>query len=318
MSNVALFNPSQVPAHVKARGELSAIAKALAGGGASGGKRVSIKGGVFRLISGGKEIAAIEERYLDVVVVNAAPKVSRVFYAAKYDADKVAAPDCWSADGVTPDAAVTEKPADKCDACPNNIAGSGQGNSRACRYQQRLAVVLANDMEGDVLQLTLPATSIFGKEEGEKRPLQAYARWLAAQNIDPSEVITRMNFDTKSESPKLYFKPMRWLDDEEAPVIKKQGATADAKAAISMTVFKADTTTVSAPIDVPGKRAAKAAPAAEEEDEAPAPAPKAKKAVAPAADEGDEPVVRKEEKKPSAVPKAKASLAEMVDDWDEA
>jgi hypothetical protein len=308
MSNVALFNPSQVPAHVKARGELSAIAKALAGGGASGGKRVSIKGGVFRLISGGKEIAAIEERYLDVVVVNAAPKVSRVFYAAKYDADKVAAPDCWSADGVTPDAAVAEKPAAKCDACPNNIAGSGQGNSRACRYQQRLAVV----------QLTLPATSIFGKEEGEKRPLQAYARWLAAQNIDPSEVITRMNFDTKSESPKLFFKPMRWLDDEEAPVIKKQGQTADAKAAISMTVFKADTTTVSAPIDVPGKRAAKVEPVAEEEAEAPAPAPKAKKAVAPAADEGDEPVVRKEEKKPSAVPKAKASLAEMVDDWDEA
>lgn len=318
MSNVALFNPSQVPAHVKARGELSAIAKALAGGGAAGGKRVSIRGGVFRLVSGGKEIAAIEERYLDVVVVNAAPKVSRVFYAAKYDADKVAAPDCWSADGVTPDAAVTEKATDKCDACPNNIAGSGQGNSRACRYQQRLAVVLANDMEGDVLQLTLPATSIFGKEEGEKRPLQAYARWLAAQNIDPSEVITRMNFDTKSESPKLFFKPMRWLDDEEAPVIKKQGATADAKAAISMTVFKADATTVSAPIDVPGKRAAKAAPAAEEEDEAPAPVPKAKKAVAPAADEGDEPVVRKEEKKPTAVPKAKASLAEMVDDWDEA
>ena len=80
MSNVALFNPSQVPAHVKARGELSAIAKALAGGGgAAGGKRVSIKGGVFRLISGGKEVAAIEERYLDVVVVNAAPNVSRVF-----------------------------------------------------------------------------------------------------------------------------------------------------------------------------------------------------------------------------------------------
>ena len=318
MSNVALFNPSQVPAHVKARGELSAIAKALAGGGASGGKRVSIKGGVFRLVSGGKEIAAIEERYLDVVVVNAAPKVSRVFYAAKYDSEKVSAPDCWSADGVTPDAAVAEKPAAKCDACPNNIAGSGQGNSRACRYQQRLAVVLANDMEGDVLQLTLPATSIFGKEEGEKRPLQAYARWLAAQNIDPSEVITRMNFDTKSESPKLFFKPMRWLDDEEAPVIKKQGQTADAKAAIAMTVFKAEATTVSAPIDVPGKRPAKAAPAPEEEDEAPAPAPKAKKAVAPAADEGDEPVVRKEEKKPTAVPKAKASLAEMVDDWDEA
>ena len=297
MSNVALFNPSQVPAHVKARGELSAIAKALAGGGAAGGKRVSIKGGVFRLVSGGKEIAAIEERYLDVVVVNAAPKVSRVFYAAKYDSDKVAAPDCWSADGVTPDAAVSEKPADKCDACPNNIAGSGQGNSRACRYQQRLAVVLANDMGGDVLQLTAPATSVFGKEDGDKRPLQAYARWLAAQNIDPSEVITRMNFDTKSESPKLFFKPMRWIDDDEALVIKKQGQTADAKNAVAMTVFKNDTASVAAPIDVPGKRPAK---------------------VEAAADEDEEPVVRKEEKKTNAVPKAKANLAEMVDDWDEA
>jgi hypothetical protein len=109
---------------------------------------------------------------------------------------------------------------------------------------------------------------------------------------------------------------MRWLDDEEAPVIKQQGETADAKAAVAMTVFKNDSVSVAAPIDVPGKRPAKAAPAAEEEDEAPA--PKAKKAVAPAADEGDEPVVRKEEKKPTAVPKAKASLAEMVDDWDEA
>jgi hypothetical protein len=150
---------------------------------------------------------------------------------------------------------------------------------------------------GDVLQLTAPATSVFGKEDGDKRPLQAYARWLAAQNIDPSEVITRMNFDTKSESPKLFFKPMRWIDDDEALVIKKQGQTADAKNAVAMTVFKNDTASVAAPIDVPGKRPAK---------------------VEAAADEDEEPVVRKEEKKTNAVPKAKANLAEMVDDWDEA
>jgi hypothetical protein len=315
MSNVALFNPSQAPSFVKARGELSAIAKALAGGaGASGGKRISIKGGVFRLVNGGKEIAAIDERYLDVVVVNAAPKVSRVFYADTYNAEKIAGPDCWSNDGEVPSPDASNKQASKCDGCPQNIAGSGQGNSRRCRYQQRLAVVLANDMEGDVLQLTLPATSIFGKEDGENRPLQAYARWLAAQNIDPSEVITRMRFDTKSESPKLFFKPMRWLTDDEYPNVKAKGESADALKAITMTVAKMDN--VSKPIEesIGGKRPTKAAPA--EEDEAPPPAPKAKKAAAAAADEGDEPVVRKEEKKPSAVPKAKASLAEMVDDWD--
>jgi hypothetical protein len=320
MSNVALFGGSNVPAFVKSRGELSAVAKALSGGGAAaGGKRISIKGGVFRLMSSGKEVAAIDERYLDVVIVNAAPKVSRTFYMAAYDGDKVSAPDCWSADGVTPAADANNKQSDKCDSCPQNIQGSGNGNSRACRFSQRMAVVLANDIEGDVLQLTLPATSIFGKEDGENRPLQAYARWLAAQNVDPSEVVTRMKFDTKSEAPKLFFKPMRWLTDDEFPVVKKQGESDDAVKAITMTVAKQDGV-VSKPVEetIGGKRPTKAAPVAQDEDdEPPAPAPKAKKAKPVAEDDGDEPVVRKEEKKPNAVPAKKSSLVDMIDDWDE-
>jgi hypothetical protein len=302
MSNVAVFNPSAAPAFVKARGELSAVAKALAGGaGGGGGKRVSIKGGVFRLVAGGKEVAAIEERYLDVVVVNSAPKVSRVFYMAKYEADKVVPPECWSQDGDKPSADVESPQATTCAECPQNIAGSGNGNSRACRYQQRLAVVLANDMEGDVLQLTLPATSIFGKEEGDNRPLQAYARWLVAQNIDPTEVVTRMRFDTKSESPKLFFKTMRYLTDDEYPTCTEKGASVEAKQAVTMTVAKTDkVATVTEPVQGTKPKAA------------------AKKAAAPApvAEADDEPVVRKEEKKPSAVPNQKANLADMVDDWD--
>ena len=323
MSNVALFNPGQVPAFAKQRGELSAMAKALAGGAGGSGKRVSIKGGVFRLIAAGKEVAAIDERYLDVVLVNAAPKVSRVFYMKKYDADTPAAPDCWSADGEVPSPDSENKQASKCSECAQNIAGSGQGNSRACRYQQRLAVVLANDMEGDVLQLALPATSIFGKEDGENRPLQAYARWLAAQNIDPSEVVTRMKFDTKSESPKLFFKAMRWLTDDEYPTIKEQGQSDDAIKAITMTVAKMDNVQVAAPLEGKRPAAAKAAPADDgDEDEAPPPPPKAKKAkaekvAAEPVEETEEPVVRKEEKKPSAVPTAKASLAAAVDAWDD-
>jgi hypothetical protein len=228
MSNVALFNPAQVPAFAR-KAEMSDIAKALAGGGASG-KRVSIKGGVFRLISDGKEIAAVDERFLDVVIVKAAPKVARVFYAAKYDKDATAAkPDCQSNDGDTPDSNSKNKQSDTCAACPQNVAGSGTGNTRACRYQQRLAVVLANNIEGDVMQLSLPATSIFGKDEGDNRPLQAYARWLVAQGVDPSTVVTRMKFDTASESPKLFFKAMRWLTDDEFAEATKQGDTAEAK-----------------------------------------------------------------------------------------
>ena len=297
MSNVVAFNPAQVPAFAKT-GELSALAKTLAGGGGQSGKRISIKGGVFRLISDGKEVAAIEERYLDVVIVNAAPKISRTFYGEAYDSENPVPPDCWSADGEKPDPTAKAPQHVNCAGCPQNIKGSGQGGSRACRFSQRLAVVLANDVEGDVLQLTLPAQSIFGKEEGENRPLQAYARWLAAQSVGPDMVVTRMKFDTNAESPKLFFKPMRWLTDDEHETCAKQGQSNDAVKAITMTVAQVDK--VEKPIALEGtapKAKAKAKPKAEEADE-----------------EVDEPAVRKEKEAPA--PKAKSNLANVVADWD--
>lgn len=313
MSNVSLFNPSQVPAFAR-NNELSDTAKALTGGGAGAGiKRISIKGGVFRLVSGGKEIASVDDRHLDVIIVKAAPKVSRVFYMAKYDAENPAGPDCWSNDGEKPDASIDSPQAVTCMSCPQNIAGSGNGNSRACRYQQRLAVVLENNPTGDVLQLTLPATSIFGKEEGDKRPLQAFARYLAVQSppINPEQIVTRMRFDTKAEAPKLFFQPMRWLTDDEYAIVQRQSTTADAQRAVVMTVAAADGITKAAPIALPGK------PPAVEEDEAPA-KPKAKKAKAEVVeDDGSEPEVRKDAAKPSAVPEKKSKLADIVSDWDD-
>jgi hypothetical protein len=297
MSEVALFNPSQVPAFAKT-GELSAVAKALAGGGGGGGgKRISIKGGVFRLIADGKEVAAIEDRFLDVVIVNAAPKISRTFYMKAYDPDTPSAPDCWSPDGDKPDPSAKDKQSDTCASCPQNVKGSGTGESRACRFSQRVAVVLANDIEGDVLQLTLPAQSIFGKEEGDNRPLQAYSRWLIAQNIGPDMVVTRMKFDTKAQSPKLFFKPMRWLTDDEHETCVRQGQTDDANKAITMTVAQIDKPV--APAQLEGKPPAakpKAKPKAEEEDV-----------------EVEEPEVRKE--KEAAAPK-KSKLSSVVADWD--
>jgi hypothetical protein len=324
MSNITMFNPSQAPAFAR-NAELSETTLALAGGaGATGVKRVSIKGGVFRLMSAGKEIAAIEERHLDVIIVKAAPKVSRVFYAASYDKDAAAAaPDCTSADGEKPDAGVKNKQAANCAQCAQNIAGSGTGQSRACRYQQRLAVVLANNPDGDVLQVTLPAASIFGKEEGGKRPLQAYARYMAAQTppVNLDTIVTRMKFDTKAESPKLVFEAARWLTDEEYTTAQEQAQSSDAAKAVSATPAALDGVPA-APLALEGKRPAapKAAPAPEpeEEEEAPAPAPKPKKAkAAPVVDEDEEPEVRKPEVKETAVPAKKSKLADIVSDWDD-
>lgn len=322
-NNVVQFNPKALPAHLK-RAEPSALTNALAGGAASG-KRLSIKGGVFRLVVDGKELAAIEERYLDVVIVNAAPKIGRTWYAKAYDGDTAQAPDCWSSDGDVPDPTSAKKQSDKCSTCKQNIKGSGANESKACRYSQRIAVVLANDMEGNVLQLSVPALSLFGKEEGDNRPLQAYAKWLREADADVGALITRLKFDMKSESPKLYFKAMRWLEESEYQVCVAQGKTDDAVKAITMTVAALDKpqdVVEEAPATVaPKKQEPAATPADDTDDEPPPPPPKkaaatksgAKKAAAPADEEAPppEPKLRTDAKAP--VPAS--NLAAVVQNW---
>jgi hypothetical protein len=100
------------------------------------------------------------------------------------------APACWSADGDRPDASVTSPQHQRCADCAQNQKGSGQGESRACRFSQRLAVVLENDVAGDVYQLTLPAQSIFGAADNGKMPLQAYAKFLGAHGLPVTTVVT--------------------------------------------------------------------------------------------------------------------------------
>jgi hypothetical protein len=298
MGELANFNPNQTPAFAR-KGELSALAKSLTGGSGGGStKRISIKGGVFRLMADGKEITSIDDRHLDVVIVNAAPKISRTYYEGQYVEGETKGPDCWSADGDKPDASIETPQASDCASCPMNVKGSGQGESKACRFSQRLAVVLANDIGGDVMQLQLAATSIFGKEEGDKRPLQAYARYLAAQNINPETLVTQLRFDTKAAVPKLFFKPVRWLEDDEYAVAVKKGESTEAKLAVTMSVAKP----AEKPLALEGaKPKAKATPAVEE-----------------SAEEVDEPEKRKPAIKATAVPAKKtSSLAATVEEWDD-
>jgi hypothetical protein len=179
------------------------------------------------------------------------------------------------------------------------------------------------------MQMVLPATSIFGKAEGDKHPLQSFARYLAAQNppINPEQIVTRMKFDTKSESPKLHFAPTRWLTDDEYDVIKDQADSDDAKKAVVMNAAQTDSVKA-APLAIAGKPPTKAkpAPVVEEDDEEEAPAPVAKPAAkkakpAPVVEEEEdtapEPEVRKAAPKATAVPATKASLADIVSDWDD-
>ena len=316
-TEMAVFNPAQLPAFARNRKGPSALAKALAGGGGGGYEhRLSIKGCVFRLVAGGKEIASIEERHLDVVIVNATPKVGRIFYGVKYSESESAAPKCQSVDGIKPDAGVNEKQSDNCASCPMNIKGSGDGDTKGCRYYQRVALVLANDLQGNVLQLTVPSKSLFGKEENGNYPLQAYARWLEAQSIDPDLVVTRIKFDTRESSPKLFFRTVRYLEDAEFGLVQVKAESQDAKDAIA-NVNKAGAAPTTAPAQLEAPKGPQFPPDDDEEDAPPPKSkakPKAKPKAEPEEEDVEEPPVRKGATPPAAP--ATTSLASVVSDWD--
>lgn len=315
MSNdITLF--SNVPAHLR-NTELSDTTKALLGGG-NNGKRISIKGGTFRLFVGGKEISQIEERNMDVIIVRAAPHVSRQWFEKQYDPEAGAvAPDCWSADGETSDPSSKKRQSVKCANCPKNIAGSGQGNSRACRFQQKLAVMLPDDMDSGVYQLSLPATSIFGKAEGSRRPLKDYVTYLAAQTkpVNVDTLVTKMRFDTKVEQPKLFFEPVRWLTDEEYAMAREAGESEEAKRAVTMTVAQVSKPAPE-PMEVAGTRpdtAEEEAPKAQEE--APKRGPGRPRKTEEVADEPEKRTAKP--KAEEAVPKKPSNLASVVAEWDD-
>jgi len=225
---------------------------AVAGGARQGSKRISIKGGVFRKYSGGKEIGAIEDRHMNVIFVKMAHKASRMFYDATYQEGQKVSPVCWSTDSEKPDADVKTPCASTCLDCPKSVKGSGQGGTgTACRLSWRTAVVLPNDPSGDVMQLVLPATSAFGKEDNGRFPFRPYIQHLASHNVSAGRVITKMAFDTKSPTPKVVFSPAGKVPDEDLLAIAAQAKSPAAEAAIKMNVFQADST---GEVEVPSHR----------------------------------------------------------------
>jgi hypothetical protein len=102
-------------------GGVDADTRAVAGNG--GSKRISIKGGVFRKMAGGKEVAAIEDRHMNVIFVKLAHNPSRMFYSSGWKEGAVVAPTCWSTDSKTPDAEVKHPVASACEKCPMAVKG---------------------------------------------------------------------------------------------------------------------------------------------------------------------------------------------------
>jgi hypothetical protein len=258
--------------------------RAVAGGGGNLAKRISIKGGVFRKMAGGKEIGSIEDRHMNVIFVKMAHAPSRTYYTGAYKEGEKIAPVCWSSDSKVPDVEVKNPQASSCEKCQWSVKGSGQGGSgAACRLSWRTAVVLPQDPGGDVMQLVLPATSAFGKEEGGKWPFRPYIQMLANNNISAGRVVTKMQFDTKSPVPKLLFSPAAVVPENDIDTIQRQKESKAAESAVKLTVYQQD--------EGSGEEAAPAAPVSDE----PVVRDVKKTEAAPAADVSD--VIKKWSKK---------------------
>jgi len=219
---------------------------AVAGGMAGGSKRISIKGGVFRMMVNGKEQAVNEDRSMNVVLVKMAHNASRTWYAKAYKEGDKLSPSCWSNDAKSPDPSVKEPPASSCESCPNSVKGSGQGGTgTACRLSWRTAVVLPGQLDGNVYQLVLPATSAFGKEDNGRWPFRPYVQMLASHNVSAGAVVTKMQFDTKSPTPRLLFSPAGAVEAGDLEVVHRQGKSSAAENAIKLTVHQTDGVTES-------------------------------------------------------------------------
>lgn len=297
MAELTLFRNQKavVPNHV--RNNTDELTKRMLGS-TSGNKRISIRGNVFRMIVDGQEVTKSDDRSMDIVIVNAAEKVSRTYYDGVYKEGEVTQPTCFSNDGTKPDARAANPQSSTCANCPMNAKGSGQGTSRACRFSQRLAVVLANNSQdpealtanldnSDVYQLVLPSQSVFGDPVNGMMPFRAYLKFLYGHGAGVRNVITEMKFDTSSATPKLVFRPVDYLTDEQYAIVLEKGQGEDALNAISYTPAAIDARKTEEPKMPPRPAPAAIAPPAEEAEVA-EPVVKEKKTAAPAPKAGEQ------------------------------
>lgn len=216
MSNLIPFEASNLPAYIKSANVADINADLTAHAG-TGFPVISIKGKTFAVVRDGERQVLTKEvdgetvpaPSIDVVLIKANKANSKVFYLKGYqDGVEGQKPDCFSNDGVKPDAGVENPQAKSCATCPHNQWGSrisdNGSKGKACADSVRLAVAQPN-LLNDPYLLRVPPASI--------KPLGEYGKMLAKRNVAYNMVVTRVGFVMEEATPKLTFKAMGFLDE---------------------------------------------------------------------------------------------------------
>jgi len=289
MNELTVMN-QDLPDFLQSSG-VSELTKQLAGGG-GGVPRIVPKNGIFRKVVGGEEMGKVKGP-VNTIIVNASPHVGRIFYAKAWSPDaEPTAPDCFSNDGRAPDAGAANPQSDRCDTCPNNIKGSGQGNSKACRYSRRLAVLLEEDfgttLEGRVYQMNLASKSLFGDSPSDKvHMFESYVKYVQNNGKNIDHLVTSIMFNEDNDNQSVLFAANRHINRKEYDVATAASGRAEVKKMVVMTPYQAD---------VSGRAPAQLA------------APKSEESAPP---------VKRESKKAEVPPPEKKDLNAVLKEWTE-
>lgn len=231
--------------------------------------------GVETPIPGGKLFKGPDDNlYLKSVVLRAKKELRKRWFATKFDPSKEGVmPDCFSNDGVRPDASIPTPQCDTCANCPMNAFGSGSNengvatNGKACSDEKLIAVFLPG----------------YGLHELKVTPASLknwglYVKALTSRGIPVGNVFTLIGFVPEATFPVLTFqyggavpeaglvKLAALAQSPEAAEIVNQRMTFQAKAAPAAAAKPAETAKPAAAKPAKAKPAAAAAPPAPADD----------------------------------------------------
>lgn len=170
-----------------------------------------------------------------MVILGYNPERGRAFYPGVYNPAESKQPDCWSADGKTPDAGATKRQSTACNGCPQSIKGSKVQDGKemvACSSHRMIAIAPAFEIAGDPLRLKIAVTSDWDKQTVEHgwHAFTQYTDFLKSRGITHTAmVVSKVKFDPNTAFPKLLFALDRLLGPEE--VAQAQAALANPKVA---------------------------------------------------------------------------------------
>ena len=170
----------------------------------------------------------INQPFIDVIFLDVQKDMSRVYYKQAFGNQRNR-PDCWSSNGVRPDAEVPVPVNPVCGTCPNSAWGSGASpaapKAQACQQRRRTVVVpygddLTNEEGGGPMLLSVPPGSLTNQAKYKETldDAEDVVDGEVVKGVPFCGVITRLSFEQKDQKgnkikyPKIKFDLLRQSD----------------------------------------------------------------------------------------------------------